>query len=152
MSVARDRTLLLEDNAHSRAEKSRCVRSGCVRGMNGNLYIRSNLDALCQTKAIKRLKNALVVLGRGIRFTVIKRGPEHISPASEWMNLRQPDSIFIPDGRSGFRREGESSKGRPAISQFMVELDAAPISASSVFGIVSPHANAIKLVFFAQGA
>jgi hypothetical protein len=94
--------------------------------MNGNLYIRTNLDTLRHTKSVKRLKYALVVLGGGVRFTVIQRGPEHISPASEWMNLSQPDSVLILNGRSRLGREGDSSKWRPAIRQFMVELKAPP--------------------------
>ena len=68
----------LEDDSHSRAEKGRCVSSGCVGGMNGNLYIRPNLDTLRQAKAIKRLKYALVVFGGGVRFTVIQRSPEYL--------------------------------------------------------------------------
>ena len=118
--------------------------------MNGNLYIRPNLDTLCQTKAIKRLNYALVVLGGSVRLTVIQRRAEHISPAPEWMNLSQPKSVFILNGRSGLGREAESSKWRPAIHQFMVELKAAPISTSAVLGIVSPHAGAIKLVLLTQ--
>ena len=69
-----------------------------------------------------------MVLSRGVRFTVIKCGAEHVSPASEWMNLSQPESVFILDGRSGLGPEGKSSKWRPAIGQFMVELKATAIS------------------------
>ena len=140
----------LEDNSHSRAEKSRCVSPGCVGGMDGNLYIRPNLDTLRQTQAIKQLKHALMVLSRDVRFTVIECGAEHVSPASEWMNLSQPESVFIFNGRSGLGREGKYSEWRPTIRQFMVELKTTAISTPAILSIVSPDTRAKKPILFTK--
>ena len=82
-------------------------------------------------------------LTRGIRLGVIECSAEHVSPASEWMNLSQTDSVDIFDGRSLVGPEGKFSKWRPTIGQFMVERKATAMSTPVVLGVVSPHARAI---------
>src|SRR5580658_2368922 len=67
------------------------------------------------------------------------------------MNLSKPEFVFIFDGRSGPGPKGKSSKRRPAVRQFMVELKAAAMSAPAPLGIVSPHACAIKPILSAKG-
>src|SRR5436309_7464616 len=88
-----------ENDSHSCAEESRCVSLGCVGGMNRYFYIRPKLDTLRQTQAVERLKHALMVFSRGIRLGVIEYSTEHVSLASEWVHLRESNSVFIFDGR-----------------------------------------------------
>ena len=87
-----------------------------------------------------------MALTRKVWLGVIECSAEHVSPASEWMNLSQTDSVDIFDSRSPFGPEDKSSKWRPAIGQFMVERKATAISTPALLRIVSPHASAIMPV------
>ena len=83
--------------------------------MNRNFYIRADLDTLRQTKAIKRLENTFMMLTRAVGLAVIECSAEHVSPASEWMNPSQTDSLDFFDGGPGVGPEGKSSKWCPAV-------------------------------------
>jgi hypothetical protein len=91
------KSLPLQDYFHSYAQESGCVSVGSVGWMNRNLDVRTKLNALSQTKPVKRFKYAFTMYACVGRVGVVEGNAEHVSSTSEGMNLRQPYGIGLLD-------------------------------------------------------
>src|ERR1700753_20577 len=100
----------LEDNLHSRAEKSRCISPVGVGGMNRDFEVGADAHALREAKAIKRLEYALVAFAGEIRLAVVEGSATHVSPAPERLNPWQAEPVDIFSGRSRGVHQSEPAR------------------------------------------
>jgi hypothetical protein len=70
--------------------------------MDGDFNVRADAHTLSQSKAIKRLEYAFMMLAL-TGYAVVKRHCEQISSTAEWTHASEADSLDLFNGGTGAR-------------------------------------------------